>query len=157
MIHNRPILSWSIPLLLHSKNYSCIPNIAMFSVLILFHMMFPSPGILFYILPLAPVRPPPTLQKSSIIHLSFPGGSVVKNLPTKAGDAGDADSILCQEGKIPWRRKWQPTSVFLPGKIPWTEEPGRLQSIESQRVGHDWMIDHACITHLLHEAPTNVV
>ena len=25
--------------------------------------------------------------------------------------------------KIPWRRKWQPTPVFLPGKIPWTEEP----------------------------------
>ena len=137
MIHNRPILSWSIPLLLHSKNYSCIPNIPMFAGLIFFLMMCPPPGIFFYILPLAPVRPPPTLQKSSIIHLSFPGGSVVKNLPTKAGDAGEAGSILCQKGKIPWRRKWQPTSVFLPGKIPWTEEPDRLQSIESQRVGHD--------------------
>ena len=29
-------------------------------------------------------------------------------------------------GKIPWRRKWQPTLVFLSGKIPWTQEPGRL-------------------------------
>ena len=28
--------------------------------------------------------------------------------------------------KIPWRRKWQPTSVLLPGEILWTEEPGRL-------------------------------
>ena len=27
-------------------------------------------------------------------------------------------------GKIPWRRRWQPTPVFLPGKIPWMEEPG---------------------------------
>ena len=26
-----------------------------------------------------------------------------------------------------WRRKWQPTPVFLPGESPWTEEPGRLQ------------------------------
>ena len=26
--------------------------------------------------------------------------------------------------KIPWRRKWQPTPVFPPGKSPWTEEPG---------------------------------
>ena len=26
-------------------------------------------------------------------------------------------------GKIPWRRKWQPTPVFLPGEISWTEEP----------------------------------
>ena len=39
----------------------------------------------------------------------FPGGSTVKNLP------------LMQElefwvGKIPWRRKWPPTPVFLPGK-----------------------------------------
>ena len=28
-------------------------------------------------------------------------------------------------------------SSILAWKIPWTEEPGRLQSIESQRVGHD--------------------
>ena len=34
-------------------------------------------------------------------------------------------------GKIPWSRKWQPTPFFLPGKIPWTEKPGRLQSMES--------------------------
>ena len=40
--------------------------------------------------------------------------------------------------KIPWRREWQPAPVFLPGKIPWTEEPGRLQSTGSQRVRHDW-------------------
>jgi len=40
-------------------------------------------------------------------------------------------------GKIPWRRAWQPTPVFLPGEFPWTEDPGRLQSKVSQRVGHD--------------------
>ena len=27
-------------------------------------------------------------------------------------------------GKIPWRRAWQPTPVFLPGESTWTEEPG---------------------------------
>src|SRR5574340_174132 len=27
-------------------------------------------------------------------------------------------------GKIPWRRKWQPTPEFLPGESPWTKEPG---------------------------------
>ena len=41
-------------------------------------------------------------------------------------------------GKIPWRRKWQPTPVFLPGESPWTREPGGLQSGGSQRVRHDW-------------------
>ena len=35
-------------------------------------------------------------------------------------------------------RQWHPTPVLLPGKIPWTEEPGRLQSMGSLRVGHDW-------------------
>ena len=42
--------------------------------------------------------------------------------------------------KIPWRRAWQPT--LLPGESPWTEEPGRLQSMGSQRVGHYWLTKH---------------
>ena len=37
-----------------------------------------------------------------------------------------------------WRRQWHPTPVLLPGKIPWTEEPGRLWSMGLLRVGHDW-------------------
>ena len=39
--------------------------------------------------------------------------------------------------KTPWRRKWQPTLVFLPGESPWTEEPGGLQHMGSPSVGHD--------------------
>ena len=46
-------------------------------------------------------------------------------------------------GKIPWRRAWQPTPVFLPGESPWTEESGRLQSIRSHRVRHN-SSDLAC-------------
>ena len=34
-----------------------------------------------------------------------------------------------------WRRKWQPTPVFLPRKFPMDG----LQSMGSQRVGHDWV------------------
>ena len=41
-------------------------------------------------------------------------------------------------GKIPWRRVWQLTPASLPGEIPWTEESGRLQSMGSQRVRHNW-------------------
>ena len=40
-------------------------------------------------------------------------------------------------GKIPWNRKWQPTPVFSLGKSSWTKESGGLQSIGSQRVGHN--------------------
>ena len=29
--------------------------------------------------------------------------------------------------------------LVLASKIPWTEGPGRLQSIGPQRIGHDWM------------------
>ena len=33
---------------------------------------------------------------------------------------------------------------ILVGKIPWKEEPGGLQSMGSQRVGHNWVTEHAC-------------
>ena len=36
-------------------------------------------------------------------------------------------------------------SNILAWRIPWTEKPGRLQSIGSQRVGHDWNnLAHSC-------------
>ena len=37
-----------------------------------------------------------------------------------------------------WRRKWQPTPVFLPGEPQGQGEPGQLPSVGSHRVGHDW-------------------
>ena len=40
--------------------------------------------------------------------------------------------------KVPWRRKWQPTPA-LTWRIPWTEEPGGLQTMGSQIAGHDWI------------------
>ena len=43
--------------------------------------------------------------------------------------------------KIPWRREWLPTPVFLPGETHGLEEPGGLQSMGSQRVRHDWAIN----------------
>jgi len=39
--------------------------------------------------------------------------------------------------KIPWSRAWQPTPVFLPGESHGQTKPTGLQSIGSQRVGHD--------------------
>ena len=39
---------------------------------------------------------------------------MVKNLSASAGDAG---SIPAWVGKIPWRRVWLPTPVFLPGEF----------------------------------------
>ena len=58
----------------------------------------------------------PALQVDSLppshqwLYRGFPGGSVVKNPPANAG---------------------------VVGSIPWTEEPGGVQSMGSPRVGHD--------------------
>ena len=58
------------------------------------------------------------------------GGTVVKNLlPMWETEIWSLD----------WKRKWQPTPVSLLRKIPWKEEPGRLQSMGSQKVGHKWL------------------
>ena len=46
-------------------------------------------------------------------------------------------------GKIPWRRVWQPTPVFLPGESLWTEEPGGLQPMGSKRARHGWATNHS--------------
>ena len=61
---------------------------------------------------------------------------VVKNLPVSAGDVRDVGSIpgwedLLEEGMATH-------SSILAWRMPWTEEPGRLQSRGSQKVGHDW-------------------
>ena len=57
---------------------------------------------------------------------------MVKNPPANAGDARDGGFDPWVE-KIPWRRKRQPTPVFLPGKF-----QGQGSEHEGlQRVGHD--------------------
>ena len=52
-------------------------------------------------------------------------------------------------GKILWRRAWQPTPVLLTGESPWIEEPGGLQSMRLQRVGHDWALSTAQSHHAM--------
>ena len=56
-----------------------------------------------------------TIFKGYIPFRCFSGGTVVKKSPTYAGDPRDAGSIS-GSGKIPRRKKWQPTLVFLLGK-----------------------------------------
>ena len=65
----------------------------------------------------------------------FPGSSVVKNLPANTGDTENAGSIL-GSGRCPGVGMATHTST-LARKIPRTEEPGRLQSMGLQRVGHN--------------------
>ena len=64
----------------------------------------------------------------------FPGGSAGKE---SACNVGDLVSILGWAD--PLEKGKAAHSSILAWRIPWTEEPGRLQSMGSQRVGHDWV------------------
>ena len=60
---------------------------------------------------------------------------MVKNLLAKAGDIRDSGSTSGQEE--PLGKGMATHSSILAWRIPWTEEPGGLQSIGLQRVRHD--------------------
>ena len=60
--------------------------------------------------------------------MGFPGGSEVKASAWNAGDLGRED---------PLEKDMATHSSTLAWRIPWREEPGRLQTMGSQRVGHD--------------------
>ena len=66
--------------------------------------------------------------------MGFLGASVIKNPLANAKDAGrisgSGDAL---------EKKMATHSSILAWEIPWTEGPGWLQSVGSQRVGHDLM------------------
>ena len=64
-------------------------------------------------------------------NLGFPGGTRGKE-PSCHFRRCKKHGLNPWVGKISWRRAQQPTPVFLPWIITWTEEPGGLQSMESQ-------------------------
>ena len=70
------------------------------------------------------------IYMNHLYDLGFPGGS---------------DGLQCGRpgfdpwvGKIPWRRKWQPTPVLLPGKFHGRRSLVGYSPWGSQRVGRDW-------------------
>ena len=69
---------------------------------------------------------------TGVLHITswLPGGSVVKNLPASAGDLRDTGSI--PGSGIPPGEGNGTHSSILAWEIPWTEEPGGLQSMGSQ-------------------------
>ena len=65
---------------------------------------------------------------------SFPGGSVVRNL--SAMQEIQKTWILSLGREDPLEEEMATHSSILAWRIPWTEEPGGLQSMGSQRVRH---------------------
>ena len=62
----------------------------------------------------------------------FLGGSDSKESACKAGDPGSIPGV-----GNPLEKEVAIHSSSIAWKIPWTEQPGRLQSMGSQRVRHD--------------------
>ena len=60
---------------------------------------------------------------------------MLKNLPADAGDARDV-GLTPGSGRSPGGGRDSPLQC-LAWEVPWTEEPGGLQSMGSQRAGHD--------------------
>ena len=71
-------------------------------------------------------------------QVDFLGGTVVKNLPAHAKTQEMWVQSLGQED--PLEKEMATPSSILAWRIPWTEEPGRLQSMGLQRIRHDWAI-----------------
>ena len=73
-----------------------------------------------------------------VMHLTLPPGgfpgddAVVKNPP-----AIQERQVPPRVRKIPLEKEMATHSSILAWEIPWTEEPGGLQSMRLQRVGHD--------------------
>ena len=74
------------------------------------------------------------------VFMGFPGGSDGKE--STAVQETRFDSWV---GKIPRRRTWQLTPVFLPGVSPWTDVPRGLQSPGSKRVRHSRATKHSWV------------
>ena len=64
----------------------------------------------------------------------FPGGSDSKEFPCSAGDLG----LIPELGRPPGGGPGNALQYSCL-RIPWKEEPGGLQDMGSQRVGHDWL------------------
>ena len=77
------------------------------------------------------VMPPKGIHR----QLGFPGDSYAKESVCNAGDLGSIPGL----GRSPRAKGMGTHSSILVWRIPWTEEPGRLCSIGSQRIGHEWV------------------
>ena len=77
---------------------------------------------------------------SNILHIwGLPGASAVKN-PHEMQET----QVLSLSWDDPLEEELATHSSILASKISWTEQPGEIESIELQRVRHNWVTEHTC-------------
>ena len=102
---------------------------------------------------------PWTVARQAPLSMKLPSQEYCSGLPflsgLHCGSHGKEFCLQCRRsrydpwvGKIPWRKEWQPIPVFLPGnpmyRRAWRVPRGKVKSMGSQRVGHDWVAKHFC-------------
>ena len=117
---NLCLLHWQVDSLLLSPQGSLLT--------VIFNTLIPSSWV---------VSRTETAQREWTLTCVVLGGSVVKNWPAKAGDLGSIPG---------WGRALEKEmathSCILAWEIPQTEKPSGLQSMGSQRAGHDLVTEH---------------
>ena len=110
----------------------------------LFAVLFPEVGLYSYKFPLMNRSAFAVSQRywntvsifnclKVFFYLAFPCGSDSKESACNVGDSG----LIPGSGRFPGGGYGNHSSI-LAWRVPWTEEPDGLQSMGSQRVGHDW-------------------
>ena len=96
-----------------------------------------------------------TLKEIVLYNLNirgFPDGSAIKNPPAVQETQESQVWSLARED--PLLEEMSTHSSVITWRIPWTEEPGRLQSIGSQRVGHDQVTKHTYSLNIYNICPS---
>ena len=76
-----------------------------------------------------------TERQQQCVYMGFPSGSAVKNLHAEQESQETSVPSLGWEDLL--EDEVATHSSILAWEIPWTEEPGRRQSIRLQRAGHN--------------------
>ena len=133
------LVSQAIDLRKHSKNFKWpLPNWNINQVL--WALSFPVPKLHLPSFPFSPLPSffsffyPFLLVAQMVKHLSTMWETWVRSL-------GQED---------PLEKEMATHSSTIAWKIPWMEEPARLQSMGSQRVGHDWVTSLSVYSYIMH-------
>ena len=103
-------------------------------IIFLIHLSIDGHLYCFYLVPILSSTAVNICEK---LFVWIPVFSYVKSIP-RSEIAGSVNNFLRKSQTVFPEKAMAPHSSTLAWKIPWTEEPGRLQSMRSLRVWHDW-------------------
>ena len=108
------------------------------SILIFYHICMKKAACGHFL-----IHPYCVSQFWQLVSFKFPAfGVPLRGSDGKESACRTGDWVLCLVWEDPLQRGMATQYSISAWRIPWTEEPGRLQSMGLQRVGHDWATKH---------------